>query len=165
MPLLQTRTNLAVEIAQQTIEGLTDLLATYLDTAGLFKHAHWNVKGEEFIALHKLFDEQAVVFQDLADVIGERITALGGIAYGTAQSVVDFSILNGAEPDAIYSCTAYIHFLADQLSIIDAYLLEEIDKLDERRDKVTSNILQDQLHTVDKQLYFLEAHIQLNIVR
>lgn len=158
MIIFKNRTNLTKSVANVTIECLTDLLATYLDMAGLFKHAHWNVKGNEFIALHKLFDEQEAVFKNLADIIAERITALGGIAHGTSQSIVDFSIL-GLEPDGIYTCMGYIQFLSDRLSSIDGFLLEEIEHLDKVGDKVTSNILQDHLHTVNKHLYFLEAHI------
>src|SRR5205807_9567317 len=52
--------------------------AIYLQTQT--KHAHWNVKGPNFIALHELFDKINEDVEDYVDDIAERAVQLGGIA-------------------------------------------------------------------------------------
>ena len=59
--------------------GVADLLDLYSQT----KHAHWNVKGQDFIALHKLFDEINEAVEDYVDDIAERAVQLGGVVPGT----------------------------------------------------------------------------------
>src|SRR5205809_7145527 len=49
------------------------------------KQAHWNVKGRNFIALHKLFDEIVDAAEEYMDMIAERAVQLGGTAEGTVQ--------------------------------------------------------------------------------
>ena len=45
------------------------------------------MKGPEFIALHKLFDEINADVEDYVDLLAERVVQLGGIAEGTARSL------------------------------------------------------------------------------
>ena len=52
-------------------------LADTFDLMSQTKFAHWNVKGPNFIALHKLFDELAETLEGHVDEIAERATALG----------------------------------------------------------------------------------------
>ena len=39
----------------------------------------------DFYQLHLLFDEMAGELEDYVDMVAERVTALGGIAMGTAR--------------------------------------------------------------------------------
>src|SRR3984957_12125481 len=66
-------------------------LADAIDLQTQMKQAHWNVKGPHFIALHRLFDEINQHVEDYVDLIAERAVQLGGIALGTARSVVQRS--------------------------------------------------------------------------
>ncbi len=68
------------------------------------KQAHWNVKGMDFYQLHLLFDEMATELEEYIDLVAERVTALGGLAVGTARTARDsilpefpFDILDGKE--------------------------------------------------------------------
>ena len=58
---------------------LANYQVLYMNTRGL----HWNVKGEQFISLHKSFDEFAEALTGYIDEIAERAVQLGGIAKGT----------------------------------------------------------------------------------
>ena len=60
-------------------------LADAVDLQQQMKQAHWNVKGPNFIGLHKLFDEIEGAVEEYVDSIAERIVQLGGIAEGTAR--------------------------------------------------------------------------------
>ena len=49
---------------------------------------HWNVSGDNFMELHKLFESHYEQVQEAIDNIAERISQLGGIAIGTS---IEFS--------------------------------------------------------------------------
>jgi len=53
-------------------------LADAIDLSLQTRQAHWNVKGPQFIALHKLFDELNEAVEEYVDLIAERIVQLGG---------------------------------------------------------------------------------------
>ena len=54
--MFETKNDLDPAIREEAVELLNDRLADCIDLHTQVKHAHWNVKGPEFIALHKLFD-------------------------------------------------------------------------------------------------------------
>src|SRR6185369_11151348 len=60
-------------------------LADAIDLQTQCKYAHWNVKGPNFIALHKLFDELNEDVEEYVDLLAERIVQVGGVAEGTAR--------------------------------------------------------------------------------
>jgi hypothetical protein len=55
--MFETRNDLPEAARTKTIELLNARLADCKDLQTQIKQAHWNVKGPNFIALHKLFDE------------------------------------------------------------------------------------------------------------
>ncbi len=50
------------------------------------KHAHWNVTGENFIAVHEMIDPQVEAVLNMADETAERIATLGGSPDGRADA-------------------------------------------------------------------------------
>src|SRR3569833_1283186 len=67
-------------------EALSKVLA---DTYILFLKSqgyHWNVTGPHFAALHTLFETQYNELHDAADLIAERIRALGEYAPGNYRT-------------------------------------------------------------------------------
>ena len=76
----------SIDIPAGTRSEMIDLCNQQLaDTADLksqIKQAHWNVKGAEFIALHKLYDDLAAEVEVYVDVIAERVTQLGRLRHG-----------------------------------------------------------------------------------
>jgi starvation-inducible DNA-binding protein len=53
----QTHNTLSENIRAKSTELLNKHLAATIDLRGQVKQAHWNVRGQAFIALHQLFDE------------------------------------------------------------------------------------------------------------
>lgn len=63
---------------------------------------HWNVKGDNFMELHKLFESHYELVQEAIDEIAERISQLGGVAIGTTSEFAKNSTLKeqpGKNPD------------------------------------------------------------------
>ena len=85
--LYPTRNDVPEPIRPQLIVLLNQLLADASDLQTQAKAAHWNVKGPNFIALHKLFDGVHAAVAEYVDLIAERAVQLGGVAEGTARIV------------------------------------------------------------------------------
>lgn len=58
---------------------LSDEMTLYVKT----RKFHWNVTGESFMELHKLFENQYSEFEEIIDEVAERISKLGGKTIGT----------------------------------------------------------------------------------
>lgn len=70
-----------IELLQQQLDMLNDLALT-------LKHAHWNVTGPHFIAVHTMLDPQVASVRDMADDVAERIAAMGGCPDGRIGGIV-----------------------------------------------------------------------------
>jgi starvation-inducible DNA-binding protein len=65
---------------------LSDEMTLYIKT----RKFHWNVAGQSFMELHKLFESQYSELEQLIDNVAERIGKLGGKTIGTMN---EFSLL------------------------------------------------------------------------
>lgn len=54
---------------------------------------HWNVSGNSFMELHKLFEEQYNDIENMIDEVAERIGKLGGKAIGTMNEFLKHAVL------------------------------------------------------------------------
>jgi starvation-inducible DNA-binding protein len=154
-----TRHDLPADARQKLIALLNQQLADITDLRTQTKHAHWNVKGPNFIALHKLFDELAALLNGFIDEIAERATALGGVATGTARVVAANSRVPEFPSDA-FDWKAVVTALADRYANLAKSTREAIDRSDELGDQDTVDLFTDVSRGLDKSLWFLEAHLQ-----
>jgi starvation-inducible DNA-binding protein len=155
----KTRIDISEKARRKLVGVLSARLADAIDMALQTKQAHWNVKGPRFIALHELFDRIAEVVEAQVDELAERITTLGGVAEGTAQAVVARSSLKPYPLD-ISGGNAHLGALADALAKYGAGLRAAIETADELGDAVTADLYTSLAADVDKQLWFVEAHLQ-----
>ncbi len=81
----KTQNDLPAQKRADVVAVLNPRLADTIDLMHQAKQAHWNVKGRNFIALHKLFDEIVDAAEEYMDLIAERAVQLGGTAEGTIQ--------------------------------------------------------------------------------
>ena len=153
-----TRIDLAADIRSQVVDILSQSLATTLDLKTQAKQAHWNVKGMNFYQLHELFDELASELEEYVDMAAERITALGGVAMGTARIAAADSILP-EYPYDIDTGEAHVAALAERFAAYAAHVRIAIDQTDELGDSDTADLYTEISRTIDKRLWFLEAHL------
>ena len=156
--LYASRIDLPEEVRVQTVEILNQTLAATLDLKTQTKQAHWNVKGMNFYQLHELFDEIATELEEYVDMVAERVTALGGTAMGTARIAADRSILDEYDLDAV-SGVEHVTALADRFGVYAKHVRDAIDRTDEIGDADTADLYTEISRTIDKRLWFLEAHI------
>ncbi len=154
-----TGVNLSESTREKLIAILNARLADTVDLKTQTKHAHWNVKGKQFYQLHLLFDSVASHLDDQADMIAERITALGGIANGTARQVAASSAIPEYDLHAV-SGEEHVKALSQRLSKLVNQARAEIDNTDALGDKGTADLFTEIVRAGDKDLWFLEAHLQ-----
>lgn len=153
-----TRIDLPQEIREKIVVLLNQTLAATLDLKTQTKQAHWNVKGMDFYQLHELFDEMATELEEYVDMVAERVTALGGMALGTARIAAAESILPEYDLDAVGG-VEHITALADRYAVYAKHLREAIDTSDSWEDADTADLYTEISRTIDKRLWFLEAHL------
>lgn len=161
-PLYPTRIDLSAETRSKVIKILNHTLALSLDLKTQVKQAHWNVKGMDFYQLHELFDEMASELEEFVDLIAERVTALGGLAMGTARVAASESTLPEF-PFDILDGKDHVTALADRYAPYAKTIREAIDQTDELGDVDTSDLYTEVSRAIDKRLWFLEAHLQTSI--
>ncbi len=155
----ETRIDLTMHTRQEMITLLNAQLADTFDMFSLMKQAHWNVKGSQFIALHKLFDEIAEGLLKYVDALAERATALGGIALGTVRMAAGNSRLDPYPPD-VFDSLGTVRVMAERLAQLAASTREAADQAEDLHDMASNDLLLEISHAVDKWLWFLEAHLQ-----
>ena len=141
------------------IEILNARLADSTDLKTQTKFAHWNVKGPQFFQLHELFDQIAPHFDEYSDLIAERAVQLGGCASGTLRQAAAASSIPEYDFSAITG-TEHVRALVKNVAKFAALVRDAIDQSDELDDKDTADIFTEISRQVDKDLWFLEAHIQ-----
>jgi starvation-inducible DNA-binding protein len=153
-----TRLDIKGRLRDSMITLLNQQLADSADLYSQIKQAHWNVKGPHFIALHELFDKLAEDLEGPVDDIAERVTALGGVARGTARVAAQASRLPEFPVDRIDGLQA-VALLADRYAALAASTRTAIEVAGKRGDADTSDLFTGISRGLDKALWFLEAHL------
>jgi len=154
-----TKNDIPLAKRKQLIEILNRLLADSIDLNTQVKQAHWNVKGPNFIALHQLFDTISTEVVLDYDMIAERIVQLGGQAIGTARAVAKSSRLK-EYPLAATDEEEHVEALASALATFNKHARKAIDETDDLGDAVTADMLTGITRGLDKQIWFVEAHLE-----
>ena len=157
--MYKTKNSLSEAVRTQSIALLGKNLALAIDLSLQTKQAHWNVKGPNFIALHELFDKVSDDVREFVDLIAERITTLGGTAEGTIQSVGPRTTLP-AYSLTISSGPQHLEALSSALAAFGASVRSAIDESAGFGDADTADLFTEVSRETDKQLWFLEAHLQ-----
>lgn len=133
-------------------------LVSMIDLSLTLKHAHWNVVGPGFIAVHELFDQQVSKARTMADELAERIATLGGIPNGLISHMSeirtwdDYAIGRAVVEAHLGALDkAYDGVIGDHRKAIHA--VSDIDV-------VTADLLTTQAGTLELMQWFVRAHIE-----
>lgn len=155
----KTRIDLPAEIRDQMITALNQQLADTFDLYSQTKQAHWNVKGSAFFQLHELFDRLAEEVEEYVDLIAERVTALGGTALGTVRMSAAASRLDEYPLDVSHGLSS-VEALAVSYAALAKTTREAIEVAAGAGDADTADLFTEVSRSLDKSLWFLEAHLQ-----
>ena len=157
--MFKTKTDLPEDIRVRAIELLNARLADAIDLATQTKHAHWNVKGPNFISLHELFDKINEAVVDYVDEIAERAVQLGGVAEGTARMAARRSAL-AEYPATAVGGSSHVEALSTVLAAFGKAARQAIKTANDIGDLDTADLFTEVSRGIDKWLWFVEAHQQ-----
>jgi|SRR6476660_5158714 starvation-inducible DNA-binding protein len=141
--MFETRNDLPLATRTQAVRLLNARLADAIDLGTQTKHAHWNVRGPNFIALHELFDQ-------LAEHTEEHIDTIAAAARATSLKPY---------PENLSEGVAHVRALATARAAFGAGVRAAIDAADTFGDKDSADLFTGMSRAVDKDLWFLEAHL------
>jgi starvation-inducible DNA-binding protein len=154
-----TRIDLPSEVREELSALLNQQLADTFDLYSQTKQAHWNVKGPQFFSLHELFDKLAAELAEHVDAIAERVTALGGLAEGTARLSARASRLPELPRETVRGLKV-VEALSERYAALAASSRHAIDAAEESGDTASADLMTEVSRWLDKALWFLEAHVQ-----
>ncbi|MFC7403409.1 Dps family protein [Citricoccus sp. GCM10030269] len=141
------------EILQMRLHALNDLQLT-------LKHAHWNVVGPNFIAVHEMLDPQVNVVRGFVDEVAERVATMGLSPQGTPGAIAaertwdDYAV---GRADTLTHISAldkvYTGVIADHRNAI-----EEVGKLD----PMAEDLLVGQTRELELFQWFLRSFLSNN---
>lgn len=96
-----------IGITEKKLKNSTDILERVLSNEMVLyvktRKAHWNVVGESFIELHKLYESQYNLLEQAIDDVAERIGKLGHKTIGTMHEFLKHTTIK--ENSGSYSST------------------------------------------------------------
>lgn len=146
------------EASEETISTLSERLASLTDLSLTLKHIHWNVIGENFIAVHEMLDPQVDAVRAMVDETAERIATLGGVPRGTPGAIVDARTW-GDYP--IGKAPVHEHLTA--LDRVYSGVIEDHRKAQEttaESDPVSEDLIIGQLRQLELFQWFVRAHLE-----
>lgn len=155
----KTKNDLSEDLRKKMIALLNLRLADSIDLKLRAKNAHWNVKGPHFFALHELFDKVAGGAEEWSDDLAERAIQLGGLAEGLVPSVKERASLGGYSPE-IFEGQELVEAVSSNLAVFCRQIRRDIDQAAKAGDQTTSDLFTEISRAADKQLWFVEAHLQ-----
>lgn len=144
--------------SEKVIAILQNRLSQEQEAALVLKHAHWNVTGPNFIAVHEMIDPQVDAVLAQADETAERIATLGGSPDGRADAIVRNRNWNEFDLTGKQSTEDFLNALIEYYDVMIADDRKAIAELDEL-DVISSNIVQDHVQELEKFQWFMRSHL------
>lgn len=145
-------------MADPVIESLNRNLAGMIALYVVAKHAHWNVRGQAFFAVHQLFDKIAEDAEGYADAIGETIGFFGEEAEGTPMLVAKSYL--GPYSVGVDKAASHLRAILKCLRISLSELKKGIDASLKKNDQVTADVFIEISRSIGKNIYLVQSHLE-----
>ena len=123
------------------IKSLSVVLADQVTLYTKTRKFHWNISGDSFMELHKLFENQYKLIEESIDLVAERISKLGGKTIGTMSEFAKLTSLK-EHPNKYPSSKDMIKELLDDHETIIRELRKNVDECAEKhKDAGTADFL------------------------
>ncbi|MGV7105621.1 Dps family protein [Flavobacterium sp. U410] len=143
---------------QTSIDHLTVVLANEMLLYVKTRKFHWNVAGNSFMELHKIFENQYAKLALTADEIAERISALGGKTIGTMQEFIKHSVLE-EKPNKQYVQSEMITELLEDHEKVIISLRDAIEQIENGKDFGTEDFLTSLLRNHEETAWILRKYL------
>lgn len=153
--MAETKANSKTVIADKLGAALGSTAMLQLKT----QNFHWNVTGQNFGALHELFEHQYNELFAAVDEIAERIRALGAVSPGSFAKFTELSEIDEA-PAKPPSDKAMIKALAEDNETLSKLCTGIGSFADDAGDTATGDLMNGRIKAHDKAAWMLRAHLQ-----
>lgn len=142
----------------QSVKNLTVVLSNEMVLYVKTRKFHWNVTGNSFMELHKLFEAQYTDLELKIDEVAERISKLGGKAIGTMKEFIDNSTLK--ESSANFDQKGMLNELLNDHETVIKHLRELIDETDQKlNDAGTADLYTQIIQAHETQSWMLRKYL------
>jgi len=152
-----------IEIADSELKSVALLLNTLLADEYLLytktRNAHWNIQGQNFIALHKFFESQYDELDIIIDNVAERVRSLGHFALGSLKDFTAITRLSEHNHD--FTDTSHIikTLLEDHEAVIRSLRKDIQIAAEQHRDLGTADFMTGVMEQHEKMSWMLRAHL------
>jgi starvation-inducible DNA-binding protein len=146
---------LSGDAQKTTTEELQAALIELVDLALAGKQVHWNVVGTHFRSVHLQLDELVAAAREHADVIAERVVAVGGEPDGTAETVVAERAAGALQTGYLKDGDA-VQAIVERLGSSIGRMREAMRAVEES-DPTSQDLLNSALHDLEKQSWMFQA--------
>lgn len=134
-----------IGITEKDLKSINKILGTILaDEMTLYiktRKAHWNVSGESFMELHKLFEEQYKKLEESIDEVAERIGKLGDKTIGTMEEYLALTSIKEHPGVYVSSKEVITELLGDHETVIVKLRKDVDESAEEHNDAGTADFL------------------------
>lgn len=116
---------------------LSDEMTLYIKT----RKFHWNVSGDSFMELHKLFQSQYTELEETIDLVAERINKLGSKTIGTMKEFSQLTRIKESPDKYPARKDMMKELLADHESLIVSLRKDIEECSDKNKDAGTADLL------------------------
>ncbi|CAL1521048.1 DNA starvation/stationary phase protection protein [Chitinophaga sp. MM2321] len=143
------------QIALELNKVLADELLVYAKT----RNSHWNIEGDNFMEMHKFFEEQYEELEEYGDEVAEYIRKLGHYAEGRYADVL--KLTNLVESEYSNDQKKQLKELLDDHETIIRNLRRLIDEFDEKyKDKAASDFVTGLLQNHLKLAWMIRSYLK-----
>ena len=143
---------------KKTVAALQRTLTELQQLQLQLKQSHWNVSGTLFYPLHLLFQEHYNGASKLADMVAQRLPAIGSSSDGRATTIVQTSAIPEM-PGGFLDDAQLIVWWVNTYKVVGDELRQAIRDTSEP-DPTTSNLLQSVEQAIDEYQWFFRAMVQ-----
>lgn len=134
---------------------LSDEMTLYVKT----RKFHWNITGNSFMELHKLFEAQYIQFEVIIDEVAERINKLGSKTIGTMKEFTNLSRLEENENNYPTQKDMILELLKDNETLITE-IRKDVDVCSkENHDAGTADLLTKILQQHETMAWILRRYL------
>jgi len=156
--LQKTRNPLSEGQRAEIVRALQPVQCAAIELYLQVRNAHWNVRGNSFSGLHKLFDETAGDLNEIADSLAERVSILGGEPVASVQKLAAVPQLADA-PAGMKGQEEFVRLISDRLAFYIQMLSDAITTFEKNGDYVSQDICVKAAGVLEKKLWMTESHV------
>ncbi len=142
-------------MSEALVGKLNGLIADFTVYYQKLRHYHWNVKGEQFFALHVKLEEIYTEVGDQIDALAERVVALDGVPFHTLAHMLEETSLS-EDADVPTAPTMVKRTVADTEKLIKS-VNAAIAAAEAAEDRTTTNLLDGIADALEGHLWMLKA--------